>query len=115
MSCGFRSAARLVKSTLRLLNADVALLSEASTPVLSVRLSIGRPSTIMSGWLLLLIELMPLMTIDDEAPGAPEVLVTSTPATLPCSALTKFSRCAEAMSSPRTVCCAVPSALCVAV
>ena len=49
MSSGLRSAARLVKSSPRLLNAVVELTSEASTPVLRVRLSIGRPSTIISG------------------------------------------------------------------
>jgi hypothetical protein len=38
---------------------------------------------IMRGWLLLLIELMPLIVIDDDAPGIPELLVTSTPATRP--------------------------------
>jgi hypothetical protein len=31
---------------------------------------------IMSGWLLLLIELTPLMVIDEDEPGMPEVLVT---------------------------------------
>src|SRR5436309_590543 len=76
MSCEFRSAARLVKSTPRLLNAVTELLSDASTPVLTVRLSIGRPSTMISGWLLLLIELTPRMTRDEEAPGTPDVLVT---------------------------------------
>src|SRR5438552_16371482 len=69
MSCEFRSAARLVKSTPRLLNAVTELLSDASTPVLTVRLSIGRPSTMISGWLLLLIELTPRMTRDEDAPG----------------------------------------------
>ena len=49
MSSEFRSAARFVKSTPRLLNAVVELLSDASTPVLTVRLSIGSPSTMMSG------------------------------------------------------------------
>ena len=94
MSSGLMSAARLVKSTPRLLNAVAEPgASDASTPVLSVLLSIGRPSMIISGWLLLLIELTPRMVIDDEAPGTPDVLVTSTPATRPCSALTKFSRC----------------------
>ena len=64
-----------------------------------VLLSIGRPSTIISGWLLLLIELTPRIVIDDDAPGTPEVLVTSTPATRPCSAFTKFSRCVCAISA----------------
>src|SRR5216117_244642 len=50
------------------------------------------------------------MVMDADAPGTPEVLVTSTPAMHPCSALTKFSRCVCAMSTPRMVCCAVPSA-----
>ena len=112
MSSGFRSAARLVKSTLRLLNAVVELTSEASTPVFKVRLSIGSPSRIISGWLLLLIELMPLMTIDDDAPGMPEELVTSTPAMRPCSAFTKLSRCASAICAPVTLCWAVPRDLC---
>ena len=108
MSCEFRSAARLVKSTPRLLNAVTELLSDASTPVLTVRLSIGRPSTMISGWLLLLIELTPRMVIDEDAPGTPEVLVTSTPAMRPCNALTKFSRCVWAMSLPWSVCCEAP-------
>ena len=77
MSSGFRSAARLVKSTPRLLNAVAEPgASDASTPVLSVLLSSGRPSMIISGWLLLLIELTPRMVIDDDAPGTPEVLTT---------------------------------------
>jgi hypothetical protein len=54
--------------------------------------------------LLLLMELMPRMVIDDDAPGTPELLTTSTPATRPCRALTKFSRCVLAMSEPCTVC-----------
>ena len=58
----------------------------------------------MSGWLLPLIELTPRMMIDEEAPGTPDVLVTSTPATRPCSALTKFSRCVCAISAPWTLC-----------
>ena len=86
--------------------------SDASTPVLSVLLSIGRPSMIISGWLLLLIELTPRMVIDDDAPGTPEVLVTSTPATRPCSELTKFSRPVCATSAPVTVCCEVPRLRC---
>ena len=71
------SAARLVKSTPRLLNAvaDPGA-SEARSPVFSVLLSIGRPSMIISGWLLLLIELTPRIVIDDDAPGTPDVLVT---------------------------------------
>src|SRR5205814_3631996 len=84
--------------------------SEASTPVLRVRLSIGRPSTIISGWLPLLMELMPRMTIDEDEPGTPDVLVTSTPATRPCNALTKFSRCVCAISGPWTLCCEYPNA-----
>jgi hypothetical protein len=101
MSSGFRSAARLVKSSPRLLKAVTEPgASAASTLVLSVLLSIGRPSMIIRGWLLLLMELMPRIVIDDEAPGTPEVLVTLTPATLPCSALTKFSRCVCATSAP---------------
>src|SRR5207248_11696475 len=94
MSSGFRSAARLVKSTLRLLNAVVELASEASTPVFRVRLSIGSPSRIISGWLLLLIELMPLMTIDDDEPGILEELVAATPEMRPCRELTRISLCA---------------------
>ena len=113
MSSGLRSAARLVKSTPRLLNAvSEPGASEASTPVFSVLLSSGRPSTIISGWLLLLIELTPLMVIDVDAPGTPELLVTSTPATRPCSALMKFSRCVCAISAPWTLCCEVPRARC---
>jgi hypothetical protein len=42
--------------------------------------------------LVLLIELTPRIVINVEAPGAPDVLVTSTPATRPCSELMKFSR-----------------------
>ena len=42
-------------------------------------------------------ELMPLMVIDDDAPGTPDVLVTSTPAIRPCNELMKFSRCASAI------------------
>src|SRR5207247_1227848 len=67
MSCEFRSAARLVKSTPRLLNAVTELLSDASTPVLAVRLSIGRPSTMISGGLPLLLELIPRMARDGDA------------------------------------------------
>ncbi|GAC1606661.1 MAG: hypothetical protein NVS3B25_35690 [Hymenobacter sp.] len=63
----------------------------------------------MSGWLLPLMELAPRMMIDEDAPGTPEVLVTCTPATRPCSAFTKFSRCVCAISVPCTLCCAVPS------
>ena len=102
MSSGLMSAARFVKSTPRLLkaSADVGA-SDASVPVFVVLLSIGRPSTIISGWLLLLIELTPRMVIDVDAPGTPDVLVTSTPATRPCSALMKFSRCVCAMSAAR--------------
>jgi hypothetical protein len=50
MSSGLRSAALLVKSTPRLLNAvaDPGW-SEARTPVLRVLLSIGKPSMIISG------------------------------------------------------------------
>jgi hypothetical protein len=55
---------------------------------------------IINGWLLLLMELMPLMVIDDEAPGTPEVLVTLTPAIRPCNALTKFSLCVWATTAP---------------
>ena len=111
MSSGLMSAARLVKSNPRLLNAvDEPGRSDGKAFVLSVLLSIGRPSTIMSGWLLLLIELTPRIVIDDEAPGTPDELTTFTPATRPCSALTKFSRCVEAIAVPATDCCAVPSA-----
>src|ERR1051325_2978294 len=112
MSSGFRSAARLVKSTPRLLSAVLELWSDASTPVFIVLLSSGSPSTIISGWLLPLMELTPRITIDAEAPGTPDVLVTSTPAIRPCSALTKFSRCVCAISGPRTVCCDQPRARC---
>ena len=70
MSSGLMSAARFVKSTPRLLNAVTEPgASDASTPVFSVLLSIGRPSMIISGWLLPLIELTPRMVIDDEAPA----------------------------------------------
>ena len=109
MSSGLRSEARLLKSRPRLLNAVVDPgASEASAPVLNVLLSIGRPSTIISGWLLELIELTPRIVIDDDAPGTPDVLVTSTPATRPCSELRKFSRCVCAISGPATDCCEVP-------
>ena len=104
MSSGLRSAARLVKSIPRFESAVLEFASEASSPVLRVRLSIGSPSTMISGWLLLLISLTPLIVIEEDAPGTPEVLVTSTPATRPCSALTKFSRCVCAISGPWTVC-----------
>src|SRR6476619_948886 len=101
MSSGLMSAARLVKSTPRLLNAvGEPGASAASTFEFIVLLSIGRPSTIMSGWLLLLIELTPRIVMDDEAPGVPDVLVTCTPATRPCRALTKFSRCVCAIAGP---------------
>ena len=93
-----------MKSTPRFENAVFELRSEASTVVLSVLLSIGNPSTMMSGWLLLLMELTPRMMIDVDAPGTPEVLVTSTPATRPCNALMKFSRCVCAISTPETLC-----------
>src|SRR6266487_6901263 len=86
MSLGFKSAARFVKSIPRLLSAVVEFTSDAIAVVLNVRLSIGRPSTMISGWLLLLMELIPRMVMDDEAPGTPDVLVTSTPATRPESA-----------------------------
>ena len=49
---------------------------------------------IISGWLLLLIELTPRMVMDDEAPGTPELLVTSTPATRPCKRVDEvFAAC----------------------
>ena len=48
------------------------------------------------------------MVIEVEAPGTPDVLVTSTPATRPDSELMKFSRCVWAISGPPTVCCEVP-------
>ena len=69
----------------------------------------------MIGWLLLLIELTPRIVIDDDDPGTPDVLTTFTPATRPCSAFTKFSRCVCAISTPETLCCAVPSDRCAAV
>ena len=113
MSSGLRSAPRFVKSTLRLSNElEEFGASDANVPVVSVLLSMGRPSTIMSGWLLLLIWLTPRMTMEVDAPGVPEVEVTLTPATRPCNELMKFSRCVPAMSEPCTVCCAVPSARC---
>ena len=65
---------------------------------------------IINGWLLLEIELTPRIVIEVDAPGTPELLVTSTPATRPWSALMKFWRCVCAMSMPCTVCCAVPMA-----
>ncbi|MNY19825.1 hypothetical protein D3C86_1532780 [compost metagenome] len=92
-----------------MLKAVFELASDTNAEVFKVLLSIGNPSTIISGWLLPLIELTPRMVIDDEAPGTPEELVTSTPATLPCKALIKFSRCVSAMAAPLTVCCEVPS------
>ena len=49
------------------------------------------------------------------AENPPELLVTSTPATRPCRALMKFSRCVCEMSAPTTVCWDVPSARCVVV
>src|SRR3954447_16644303 len=113
MSSGLMSAARLVKSTPRLLNAvDEPGRSDGSAAVFNVLLSIGRPSTIINGWLLLLIELTPRMVMDDDAPGTPDELTTFRPATRPCSALTKLSRCVLAIAGPWTVCCAVPSARC---
>src|SRR3954469_2010390 len=84
MSSGLMSAARLVKSTPRLLNAvEEPGRSDGSADVFSVLLSIGRPSTTISGWLLLLIELTPRIVMDDDAPGTPDELVTSTPAIRP--------------------------------
>src|SRR6476661_6051343 len=81
MSLGSMSAARLVKSMPRLLNAVAEPgASEPSAAVFIVLLSIGRPSTTNSGWLLLLIELTPRMVIDVEDPGTPDVLFTVTPA-----------------------------------
>ena len=113
MSSGLMSADRLVKSTPRLENAVVPPgMSEASDCVLKVLLSIGRPSTTMSGWLELEMELTPRMVIDDDAPGTPDELVTSTPAIRPCSALMKFSRPVCAISGPATDCCAVPMERC---
>src|SRR5688500_20195692 len=104
MSFELRSAARLVKSTFRLLNAVWETgASDASTPVFSVLLSIGSPSMMNSGWLLLLIELVPRIVIDEEAPGTPDVLVTSTPATRPWMALTKLVRWVWAISAPLLV------------
>src|SRR5258707_12630786 len=74
MSSGLMSAARLVKSTLRLLNASAAVgASDARLLVLVVWLSIGRPSTIISGGLGLLIELTLRMVVAAEAPGARDV------------------------------------------
>jgi hypothetical protein len=49
MSSGLKSAARLVKSIARLDSAVFEFASDASSPVLRVRLSIGSPSTIISG------------------------------------------------------------------
>src|SRR6476660_3802174 len=99
MSSGLMSAARLVKSTPRLLKAVVEPgASDARTPVFSVLLSIGRPSMTINGWLLLEIELTPRMVMDDDAPGTPDELTTFTPATRPWSALTKLSRCVLAIS-----------------
>ncbi len=116
MSSGLMSAARLVKSTPRLLNAvEEPGRSDGRAAVFSVLLSIGSPSTIMSGWLLLLIELMPRIVIDEDAPGTPDELTTFTPATRPCSALMKLSRCVPAISGPVTACCEVPIARCAVV
>ena len=98
MSSGLISAARLVKSTPLFEKEVFELLSEKKAEVLKVLLSIGKPSTTNKGWLLPLMELTPLMVIAEDAPGTPDVLVTSTPATLPCKALIKFSRCVSAMS-----------------
>ena len=106
MSSGLMSAARFVKSRPRLLNAVLDPgASEASTPVFSVLLSIGNPSTMISGWLFELIELTPRIVICEEAPGTPDELVTSTPATRPCSELMKFCRVVCAISGPCTACC----------
>jgi hypothetical protein len=38
---------------------------------------------IINGWLLLLMELIPRIVIEDDAPGTPEVLTTLTPAIRP--------------------------------
>src|ERR1041384_6541207 len=109
MSSGLRSDARLLKSKVRLLNGVFELRPEASTPVLSVRLSIGKPSTMMSGWLLLEIEPTPRITMDDDAPGTPDVDVTSRPAMRPAKALAKLGRCVCAIGSPSRDCCDAPN------
>ena len=84
ISSGFKSAERLVKSTPRLLKAvNDPGASEAKTPVFNVLLSIGKPSIIINGWLLPLIELTPRMVMEEEAPGTPDELFTSTPAIRP--------------------------------
>ena len=49
MSSGFKSAARLVKSIPRFDSAVFEFWSDASDPVLRVELSIGSPSTMISG------------------------------------------------------------------
>ena len=85
ISSGFKSAERFVKSTPRLLKAPPPEpgASAAKTPVFNVLLSIGKPSIIINGWLLPLIELTPRIVIEEEAPGTPDELFTSTPATRP--------------------------------
>ncbi len=102
ISSGLISAPLLVKSTPRLFKAVPLFNDEANTPVEVVALLIGKPSTTNKGWLLPLNELIPLITIDVEAPGSPEVELISTPGTLPASALIKFSRCVCATVSPLT-------------
>src|SRR5690606_35005612 len=102
MSCGLMSAPLFVKSV-EWLSSDVAEFAEEAKPaVLKVLLLIGNPSTTYSGWLLPLSELTPRIMIEDEEPGKPEVVVTSTPATRPARPFTKFSRCVWATVDPLT-------------
>ena len=65
-------------------------------------LSIIKPSTTNKGWLLPSIEVGPLSTIVEEAPGIPVVAVIVAPGIRPANELIKFSRRVDAMSSPLT-------------
>src|SRR6266853_80548 len=68
-------------------------------------LSIGMPSTMISGWFCPRIELAPRTTMRAEPNGLAE-FVTCTPATLPCSADTTFCVGTSDSRLPETVCAA---------
>ena len=112
ISLGFKSAIRLVLSIFLLLP---SLARPTPLPPceleLKVVLSAITPSITNKGWLVPDIELKPLRIIPEEAPAVPVVGVTLRPATLPCSAFTKFSLCVSAISAPLTVWMEYPSSL----
>ena len=66
----------------------------------------GTPSTTNNGELLRVNETRPRITIFDEAPGVPDELVISTPATLELRAFTRFASLTAVTSSPLTSCAA---------